>query len=62
MAEKPGHGIKSVTRIGDCIAPGTIAAAVFSGRRYAEDLDRPASTDLLAFRSEPLDLRDTSIR
>jgi len=62
MAEAPGHGIKSVSRIGDCIAPGTIAAAVFSGRRYAEDLDRPASADLLPFKSEPLDLRDTSIR
>ena len=34
-------GIKSVTRIGDCLAPGTIAAAVYSGHRYARELDEP---------------------
>ena len=34
-------GLRSVARIGDCSAPATIAAAVFSGRRYAEALDRP---------------------
>jgi dimethylamine/trimethylamine dehydrogenase len=42
MAAAPGHPIKSVTRVGDCIAPGTIAYAVFQGRRYAEELDDPA--------------------
>jgi dimethylamine/trimethylamine dehydrogenase len=46
--------VKSVTRIGDCIAPGTIAAAVFSGRRYAEALDTPVEGEgILTFRSEP---------
>ena len=30
--------IKSVTRIGDCAAPGPIAAAVFAGHRYAREL------------------------
>lgn len=34
-------GIKSVTAIGDCWAPGPIAAAVHAGRLYAEDLDAP---------------------
>jgi dimethylamine/trimethylamine dehydrogenase len=34
-------GIKSVDCIGDCLAPGTIAAAVFSGHRYAREFDRP---------------------
>jgi dimethylamine/trimethylamine dehydrogenase len=33
------HGVRSVTCIGDAWAPGTIAAAVWSGRRYAEELD-----------------------
>jgi dimethylamine/trimethylamine dehydrogenase len=28
-----------VTRIGDCLAPATIAAAVYSGHRYARELD-----------------------
>ena len=32
-------GIKSVTRIGDCLGLGTLAAAVFSGHRYARELD-----------------------
>jgi dimethylamine/trimethylamine dehydrogenase len=34
-------GIKSVTRIGDCLAPGFIAHAVYSGHRYARELDVP---------------------
>ena len=37
-------GIISVDSIGDCVAPGTIAAAVYSGHRYAREFDacRPA--------------------
>ena len=31
-------GIRSLTRIGDCQAPGLIAAAVFAGHRYAREL------------------------
>jgi dimethylamine/trimethylamine dehydrogenase len=34
-------GIKSVTRVGDCRAPGTIAMAVYSGHKYARELDEP---------------------
>jgi len=34
-------GIKSVTRIGDCLAPSTIAAAVYSGHGFARELDAP---------------------
>jgi dimethylamine/trimethylamine dehydrogenase len=32
-------GIKTVTRIGDCLAPGLIAQAVYGGHRYARELD-----------------------
>jgi dimethylamine/trimethylamine dehydrogenase len=32
-------GIKSVTSIGDCLAPSSIADAVFAGHRYARRLD-----------------------
>ena len=32
-------GIKSLTRIGDCLAPATIAHAVYAGHRYAQELD-----------------------
>ena len=34
-------GIKSVTRVGDCLVPGTIAAAVQDGHRYAREFDAP---------------------
>ncbi len=39
-------GVKSVDRIGDCQVPGIIAQAVFSGHRYARDLDVPEAGDL----------------
>ena len=31
-----------ITRIGDCLAPATIAAAVYSGHLFARELDEPA--------------------
>jgi dimethylamine/trimethylamine dehydrogenase len=34
-------GVKTVTRIGDCLAPGFIAHAVYSGHRHARELDAP---------------------
>jgi dimethylamine/trimethylamine dehydrogenase len=40
-AEWPECGIRSVTCVGDAWAPTTIAGAVWSGRRYAEELDVP---------------------
>ena len=40
---------RSVTRIGDCIAPGTIATAVYAGHRYARELELD---------TEPVFLRD----
>ena len=39
----PEAGIKSTTRIGDCEAPGIIAAAVHSGHRWARELDVEAT-------------------
>jgi dimethylamine/trimethylamine dehydrogenase len=44
-------GIVSVDAIGDCLAPGTIAAAVYAGHRYAREFDL-AETDLVGFRRE----------
>ncbi len=38
--------ISSVTPVGDCVAPSTIAAAVFEGHRYARELDEPAPADV----------------
>lgn len=36
-------GIKSVTRIGDCNAPGALVHAVYSGHEFAQQLDQPAN-------------------
>jgi dimethylamine/trimethylamine dehydrogenase len=37
-----GSGIASVTRIGDCWAPSTIQQAVYSGHKWARELDEAA--------------------
>ena len=38
------HGIVTLKRIGDCYAPASIQAAVYSGHRYARELDDVAAT------------------
>jgi dimethylamine/trimethylamine dehydrogenase len=49
-----GQGsLRTLLRIGDCFQPGTIATAVFGGRRAAEGLDQPA-VDIVGFRTEPV--------
>jgi dimethylamine/trimethylamine dehydrogenase len=44
-------GIVSVASIGDCLAPSTIAAAVYAGHRYAREFDWPQS-DAVGFERE----------
>lgn len=41
-----------LSRIGDCLAPSTIAAAVYDGHRYARELDDPPEPDVTPFRRE----------
>ena len=49
--------LRTVRGAGDCWAPGTIAAAVWSGRRVAEEFDEPeVSNDSVGFRREVTDL------
>jgi dimethylamine/trimethylamine dehydrogenase len=63
QARKPEwaqSGIASVCAIGDAWAPATIAAAVWSGRRYAEELDAPAPDGPVPFRRELTALADRS--
>ena len=50
-------GIETVTRIGDCLAPGTIAAAIYGGHRFARELDEPVP-DGVPFRRELPHLAD----
>ncbi len=53
-------GIKSLARIGDCEAPGTIAAAVYAGHAYARALDTsPGDPDAVPFHREGPDLGET---
>jgi dimethylamine/trimethylamine dehydrogenase len=44
-------GVETVTRIGDCLAPGAIFHAIYSGHRYARELDAPPAGDV-PFRRE----------
>ncbi len=44
-------GIKSIQRIGDCRAPGIIAAAIHAGHRAAREMDAPEPGDV-PFRRE----------
>jgi dimethylamine/trimethylamine dehydrogenase len=47
LALKQGSsGLKSVRAIGDCYAPSTIAAAVYSGHEYARNLDEPPPAEV----------------
>ena len=48
--ELAAAGIRSVTRIGDALAPGAIVHAVYSGHRYARELDADPAT--LGFRRD----------
>ena len=47
-------GIKTVTRLGDCLAPGLIAAAVYSGHQFARTYQDPIDTDRVPFRREDI--------
>ena len=61
LIKRAGTGaVKSVRGIGDAWAPGTIAAAVWSGRRYAEEFDATLPpNDEVPFRREVTALAPT---
>jgi dimethylamine/trimethylamine dehydrogenase len=53
FAKKEQGELISVRAIGDAWAPGTIAAAVWSGRRFAEEFDADLpGDDVVPFRRE----------
>jgi len=45
-------GLLRVAAVGDSLAPGTIAAAVWEGRRFAEELEEPIDPDAPPFKRE----------
>jgi dimethylamine/trimethylamine dehydrogenase len=52
-------GLQTVTAVGDCWCPATIAAAVWEGYRYAQELDEPPHRgDTVPFRREVTSLTD----
>jgi dimethylamine/trimethylamine dehydrogenase len=55
--ELEGQAGITVRAVGDAWSPGTIAAAVWDGRRYAEELDEPRNgDDVPPFRREVMEL------
>jgi dimethylamine/trimethylamine dehydrogenase len=52
-ADLKDAGIKSLSRIGDALAPGALVHAVYSGHRYARELDADPAT-LVYRRDAPL--------
>ena len=46
QAKLDAAAIKSVSQIGDNLSPGTIAAAVWSGHRYAREFDEPQTASV----------------
>jgi dimethylamine/trimethylamine dehydrogenase len=56
-ADWQGAGLTTVRAVGDCLAPGTIAAAVWEGHRYAQELEAPVDRgDAVPFRREVTEL------
>ncbi|MCP4391521.1 MAG: FAD-dependent oxidoreductase [Gammaproteobacteria bacterium] len=51
-------GIESVSAIGDCLCPSTIAAAVHEGHRVAREMDAPPENPDLPFRREIISLEN----
>ncbi|MYD75322.1 MAG: NAD(P)-binding protein [Gammaproteobacteria bacterium] len=49
-------GIRSVTRIGDCLSPSTIAAAVYAGHLYARDFDREVDVVRIPYEREYIEI------
>jgi len=49
-------GIASVTAIGDCLCPSTIASAVYEGHRVAREMDAPPQDPDMPFRREQISL------
>jgi dimethylamine/trimethylamine dehydrogenase len=52
-AETSAAGIRTVRRVGDCLAPGTIAAAVYGGHRYAREIEEPERDEVPFLREIP---------
>jgi dimethylamine/trimethylamine dehydrogenase len=61
QSEWAGADLRSVRAIGDAWAPATIAAAVWSGHRYAEELDEPQAPGPVPYLREVAELASPSV-
>lgn len=61
-AEWADAGINTVSRLGDCLAPGLIAAAVYSGHQYARTYQEQADRDHAPFLREDIAMLFTARR
>jgi dimethylamine/trimethylamine dehydrogenase len=43
-----------VTALGDCLAPSTVAAAVYAGHRYAREFGEAIDPDVTPFKREAI--------
>ena len=56
LSELKDAGVAAVSHIGDCVAPGTIAAAVYSGHLWARQLGEDSHGAELPFTRELIDI------
>jgi dimethylamine/trimethylamine dehydrogenase len=61
QSEWAGADLRSARAIGDAWAPATIAAAVWSGHRYAEELDEPQAPGPVPYLREVAELASPSV-
>jgi dimethylamine/trimethylamine dehydrogenase len=61
-AEWADADLRSVRAVGDAWAPSTIAAAVWSGHRYAEELDEPQALGPVPYLREVTELAPEPVR
>jgi len=54
-------GLRTVVRVGDALAPGLIAHAVYAGHRYARELEAPATGEV-PFKRHFHSARETDLR
>jgi dimethylamine/trimethylamine dehydrogenase len=54
--DSPARDLPQAQVIGDALSPGTIASAVWDGRRYAEELGDPPGRDVVPFLRETVRL------
>ena len=48
--------IRGLSRIGDCLAPATIAAAVYEGHRFAREFGHKVDSDVVPFKREYVEI------